>query len=87
MKTYLFFSHVPMDFEGVCYLNNEQAEFWFIPNRVVHRIDGPAISCDDKSIGPPYLFFINGEPYSEKDYWQHPLVVKNTLNEILNGKV
>jgi len=61
------------------YTNN----IWFLKNKKPHRINGPARI----SIGPQKtynFFYIDSRCYSEEKYWNHPLVIKNKLNSIIN---
>lgn len=48
-----------------------------------HRIGGPATW--HPSWPDLYQYYIHGKKFSKKDYWNHPLVVKNALTEILNN--
>lgn len=46
-----------------------------------HRLDGPASHYAD---GTKH-YFIQDKKYSEQEYWLHPLVIQNKLEEILGG--
>ena len=80
----IFDMEVPKGFDGLCYLRCEQNEYWY-KNGLIHRIGGPAIIhygyCGSIITTP--VFYIEGKPYSEIEYWYHPLVLRNSLNEAL----
>lgn len=80
MQNFTFVSDVPFDFEGRCSVSVDEAEYCFIKGKICHRLDGPAITS--KSLLFSY-YFINDIEYSEKQYWNHPLVVEYKLNKIL----
>lgn len=46
----------------------------------MHRLDGPAW------YGAGYFprYYINGENIGISKYWKHPMVIKNTIKNILN---
>ena len=77
---------VPKGFDGLCYLRCEQNEYWY-KNGLIHRIGGPAVvyrgSMPLTNIVSCPIFYIEGKPFSEIEYWYHPLVVRNSLNEAL----
>jgi len=51
-------------------------------NYSLHRIGGPAKIFFDKEM----MFCIEGESYSEKEYWNNPLVIQHKLNRILEER-
>lgn len=54
---------------------------WWIQN-TRHRLDGPAVEFirTEKN-----CFFINNNRVEPKDFWFHPLVIKNKLDKILSN--
>lgn len=59
-----------------------------IKSRKRHRLDGPAVvyKHNDKFNYPRNNeFWISGIPYTEKQYWLHPLVIQKTLDDILSN--
>jgi hypothetical protein len=67
---------------------NDKVEFtekdYFASNKVdratPHRLDGPAIIFSDPNLGSHY--FIDGDPFSQKDYWQEIQNIKNMPLEL-----
>lgn len=45
-----------------------------------HRLDGPAIINDKVKLKS---YYIDNKKFDEDQYWKHPLVVQNTIEEIL----
>lgn len=59
------------DEEGTFYFKGD----WngtYIPIACWHRLDGPAVEWRDGNKS----YYINNKKYSEKQYWQHPDVLK-----------
>ena len=53
-------------------------KYWLMDNKR-HRVDGPAVEwCD----GTKY-WFINGEPLTEEDFNNHPLVIELKFQKAL----
>jgi len=54
----IFISHhdVPDDFEGQCYAIKSKREIWYKRGNVFHRVEGPAIICDNGR----QQWFLNG---------------------------
>lgn len=43
MNVFKRWDDIPDDFEGQCYIEKSQDEYWLIKKRISHREDGPAI--------------------------------------------
>jgi len=56
-------------------------EFYFLVGRKVkfHRLDGPARIWNSGITE----YWICGDAFTEKDFWNHPLVIKHKLNKIV----
>lgn len=60
--------------------NYSLKEWWISGNR--HRLDGPAIEFARTEKNK---FYINNNIIEEKNFWNHPMVIKNKLNKILSN--
>lgn len=86
MKIFYSWTDVPPTFDGHCYITLERGHFYikaegrqygFIN---YHRLNGPAIEYD---YGGYKGWYIEGKEYTEEQFWNHPLVVENKFNKIL----
>lgn len=80
MKTFEDWFDISKDFEGHCYIENYDVHLFLKKDKIYHRIDGPA--CIN-NINGCCEYWINGMQYTEKKYWDHPLMSENKLNQIL----
>lgn len=53
---------------------------WYHENKI-HRIGGAAFCFLDEMRSK--IYFINGELLQEKDYWNHPEVIKHKIKKII----
>lgn len=63
---------------GPAIIDDDGTLQWFI-NHKIHRLDGPAIlyPTGEKK------YFIDSFEYQEENYWNHPKVVENKFNKIM----
>lgn len=85
MKRFVNWLQVPTHFVGHCYVVENNMECWLngigaMHPHGYHRLDGPATIYSSGNKG----FWINDCSFSEKDYWNHPLVIEAKLKTILN---
>lgn len=46
MITFKTITDIPVGFSGHCYCEENCCQYWLLPGRTTHRVDGPAIICD-----------------------------------------
>lgn len=82
-KNFYDLNDVPNDYTGLVYLRsldyNYCESFWMFKSGIRERFNGPTITIIDKV----HYWFINYEHVSEEDFWAHPEVIKQKLNELL----
>jgi len=70
-------SDVPGNFTGMCILTKWNSLCYY-ENGELHRIGGWAYKNGDC-----VMYYLQGYEYTEKEYWNHPLVVEYKAKEIL----
>lgn len=55
---------------------------WFV-HGIRHRVDGPAVEFIDRNFSR--IYYIAGDALNAKQFFEHHLVIKHTLESILNG--
>jgi len=79
MKEYWFKKNTILHREdGPAVICKKGRKEW-LQNDMLHRLDGPAIVHDS---GEEY-YFIEDNPITDEEYWNHPLVIEHKLNKIL----
>lgn len=64
--------------------NTTKNYYWHITNYKLHRVDGPAIlECYNENTPLYEEYWLNERMILDRDYWNHPLVIKAKLNKIL----
>lgn len=90
MKFFPYYSDVPIDFEGHCYISGVGVQMWYKKGRHYHREDGPAVEFKknryDDSCYNVLLYhsqyYISGQRFESEQYWKQPIVIKTVLDKI-----
>lgn len=75
---YEHFRDVPATFEGPCRVDAKERIIW-LKKLKFHRLDSPAIQWKNGR----NQFFIEDYRLTEENYWNHPIVIKHKLTNIL----
>jgi len=78
-QEYFFWRTIPDNFTGKCFIIDEDVYVWLSQGKRFHRLDGPAM----KFINGHQQFWINDKKYSQLEFFRHPLVIENTIENIL----
>lgn len=66
---------------GPAFISLRRIEWWL--EGQYHKLNGPAVILKIHNKPSFNEFWIHDVRYNEQEYWQHPLVVENKLNKIL----
>lgn len=85
-----FQSFIDPDYVGWICLTKEmygrkKFHYWHIKNYEMHRVDGPAsLECYNNNNKDCYTeYWLFDRMFIEEDYWNHPMVIKTKLQQIL----
>jgi len=65
-------------YSGIGYIVDWVCAIFWMKNGELHRLDGVAYVSKQT-----YGYWIHNKSYSEINFWNHPLVIENKLNQII----
>jgi len=80
-----YFKHTGMAFTEKIMMNTKSGflytlkKLYWMFEGDIHKLDGPAVLTDAGSI----TYSIDHVEYTEEDFWEHPMVLQNKLDKIL----